>query len=1411
MHYLKTFFKFKNRFIPFPFRRVNQLFMFLQNRSSDMTIRPGTIFLLLIFPFCFSFSQSGNSLYFNHLSSERGLSQYDITSFVQDEFDFLWVGTYDGLLRLDESDSKVFRHNSNNNSIPSNRVLCLDKDLNGNIWIGTDGGGLSIYNIKKASFYNIRINNDHSILAGSYISTIKRIADGSMIVGLINGDLFTLVVSNENYQLNEIYLKSKQIKALENTVSQPTSPITVVQRKNRLLVGYRNGGLYELVKEVKSDAFKLLLIDKRDVESVFIDSEDNIWVGTNKGLLLLRYYDNYSRYVDLSSILPREIAKNISVTAICEDDKKRKWIGSRLNGIFRLSKNNDNVEIYESVNFTRQNSTIHSNRISRLFIDKSNILWIGSYDSGVAFTGMSSKELLGLDLNVSGVISDNVFISSILSDSYNNIWIGTQDQGLFRVDKNNNKIENYPKRFFSSVNQSVITSIVEDTWGNLWFATWNGCFFVDKNDISRKIFKIQKLADKDLSQYMDAAFYAVKQSSTGDIWLGSSNGLFRVKTNKQDGSIKKILRYNIDNNPDRINYSIYSICPVNDNTLIVGTKGSGAKILKFNQKNTDITIEHLNSSHKNKNKRINNNNVWSIGEADGNIYLGTDEGINILTPEKQSYKVSNIEKYNEYLENGKILSVCSEQKGFIWLGTTNGAVRIDLQNNQLELFKQSHGVKTNTVNVIDLRKTDEVIYFGGTKGVTYLLNNENRILNQNIEPKVTQLKINGNDIHSISEKENFNNIDNISYLKELKLKHDQNNISITISTFDFLNPGGSSYQYKMLGSDEKWITARNGEKTIVYQNLRPGKYKFMLRSSKVKHDTQNISPVTLTLKVSSPPWYQWWAITIYIIFFLFVTVALFKFLRWRFFLYNELKLEKFKHQQDIELNELKNKLFINVSHELRTPLTLILSPIKEITKSELDKKNKRLFSIVEYNANRLMKLTNQLLDAERNERLVVNADYKDIVGLMNLIIVNFSPLANEKNIVVSESYSKEQLFCYFDSDVLEKIVSNLVFNAIKYTKENGQIGIKCDISDVTKVLEIVIQDNGKGISKEKLKTVFDRYYQVEGTMGYGIGLSAVKQMVESHHGTIDVSSLEGEGTIFTVRIPVSKEEYISESDIELFAKSDLERLQNNKENSKKNQYTSVLIVEDNIDLRNYLVENLNKQYVVYIAENGDEGLKNAKQYLPDIIMSDVMMPIMNGIEMARRIAETDTIKHIPLIFLTAKGNIESQLEGIQLGAVDYIIKPVDLDLLKSKINNQIRIIRVNQERTRNLYLHSEKQDTNQCIDNQLIEKAEEIVVSNMSDMSFDVTKLASEMALSKMQLHRRFKSIMDVSPGEFIRLTRLKKAYSHLTAGVNNVSEIVLMTGFENHSHFSKIIKQHFGKTPHQIIAESKNKPEIIN
>lgn len=505
------------------------------------------------------------------------------------------------------------------------------------------------------------------------------------------------------------------------------------------------------------------------------------------------------------------------------------------------------------------------------------------------------------------------------------------------------------------------------------------------------------------------------------------------------------------------------------------------------------------------------------------------------------------------------------------------------------------------------------------------------------------------------------------------------------------------------------------------------------------------------------------------------------------------------------MNDLKNNLFVNVSHELRTPLTLILSPVKEISRLNLDEKTKRLFSIIDYNANRLMSLTDQLLDAERNNKLLINVNKHDVIALLRIIITNFTPLANEKRITLVENYHEEKIQGYFDVDLLEKIISNLIFNAIKYTNENGTVKIDCEVAD-TSFLQIIISDNGKGISSEKLETIFSRYYQIDETLGFGIGLSAVRQMVESHHGSIDVDSTEGKGTQFTIRIPISENMYNVTPVHEHFKDSAVIRANKNKENSKRSESSSVLIVEDNDDLRNYFVEKLSLYYVVYVAEDGESGLKTALQKVPDIIVTDVMMPVMNGIEMVKQLVEHETTRHIPIIFLTAKGSIENQLEGVQSGAVDYMVKPVDLEMLRTKIDNQARVIRLNREKVKLNYMNSlseDRKDNNEgriSQEEEFIRKAESIIQQYLSDTKFDVQKLASEMATSKTQLHRRFRSVMDVSPGEFIRLTKLKKAYFFLSEGIYNVSEVVFQTGFENHSHFTKLFKKYYGRTPQQLI-----------
>ena len=1361
--------------------------------------------LLIVFFPVLLWAQNASEFRVNHFSVNNGLSQYDVSSILQDKLGFMWVGTYDGLNRFDGFQPRIFRHQSNSNSISNNRIVSLETDNSGNIWIGGDNGGLSIFNILKSTFYDIKFNSENPFNQYN-VSVIKRLSDGRMFVILQGGRIYQINIDENKVEMNKISLSVEKIEIQHSLPNKLMVPRVLVEVNHHLLIGSFDHGLFEVIKTSQKGLYKLQLILDKPVYSAFVDSDHNIWIATSSGLVLLKYFDNYSSCVNLTKQLPNELITDKSISTICEDSKKQMWVGTSSDGLYLLRKNNSNVDSYTSTHYLKSNSSLHSNRITKLFVDKSNILWIGSNNDGLGFSDLSRKIFSELSLNSIDDAQNNAFVSSIFADSYNNVWVGSEDYGIFRVDKKKKTVDNYTGNFFGNFKQIVNTCTLEDKWGNLWFGTWNGCFSINREDIINNRFRFNKLKNNVASEQFNSAIYAMSESAEGELWLGSKGGLFRVKKNSATGVVNSVYKYLESQN--ELSSNVFAVCTLGDKQLFVGLKGSGAKLITYNQQNYNIKTENFDFNQKQKEKRLINNNVWSICKAEGYIWMGTDEGVVKLIRKHDSFIVVPSNSLNEAIGYCKVVSIVEDQQGYVWLATNDGAVRINPKNSQIQFFRNKEGLKSNTVSAIAVRKTDGFIYFGGIKGVNFCDPGELNPVSPNIVPKIIQVKINGNDMLGLAQKGEIDNVDDAPFLKELDLKYNQNNISLTISTFEFMNPSGSDFQYKMEGRDESWITSRNGERVIIYQNLPPGKYKFLLKSSKDINQAK-LQPFSISFIVGVPPWLQWWALLIY---FIIAGVILFfvsGMLRSRFRLDNELKMEKYRRAQEKELNDFKTKLFVNISHELRTPLSLILSPVKEISKFELDGKVKKLFSIVQYNANRLLILTNQILDAERNDHLVLNIEQRDVVGLLKLIISNFSPLAIEKNIVISENYSSSKISGFFDRDILEKIISNLLLNAIKYTPENGHIHIQCNVHTYeTDRLEISIQDDGKGISEQKIGDIFKPFFQVEDGNGFGIGLSAVKQMVESHFGEISVHSKENIGSKFVVSLPISKDSYqglLPEADShdELFDDSD--RKLSNSEISKKSEPVSILLVEDNFDLRQYITDCLTSDFVVYKAENGEEGFLKAKQLVPDIIVSDIMMPVMDGLEMAKLIFSNEATKHIPFLFLSAKGSTQNQFEGINTGAVDYIVKPVDMDMLKSKIYNQIRIIRANRERVRNLYLHSAENVTDNSDESEFISKAQTIISKNLSNNLFDVTILASEMACSKMQLHRRFKAIMDTSPGEFIRLTKLKIAYSFLLSGNYNVSEIIVLCGFENHSHFTKMIKQHFGKTPRTIIGESKD------
>lgn len=1364
--------------------------------------------LILFFP-VLMWAQNASEFRVNHYSVNNGLSQYDVSSILQDKLGFMWVGTYDGLNRFDGFQPRIFRHHAKEKSISNNRTVSLETDLQGNIWVGGDNGGLSIFNILKSTFFNIKFDSENP-LNKSTVSVIKRLSNGRMVIILQGGGIYYVDVKGNDVEKNNITLIVSKIKIKLFQGKKLQNSRVLIEVNRHILIGSLDLGLTELIPDSKHSVFKLQQIVDRPVNTAFVDAENCIWVGTHSGLILLKYFDSFSSCVDLTRQLPQTLINKENITAVCEDNHKQKWIGTASDGLYLLQKNNSRIDVYTSMHYLKSNSSLHSNRITKLFIDKSNILWIGSNNDGLGFSDLSRKIFSELRLNQFDENKNSPFISSVFADNYDNVWVGSEDLGLFRVDKKRNKIDNYNGTDFGIESQIVNTCALQDMWGNLWFGTWNGCYQLKKTDIYKSKFKFEKLTGNELNGKMNAAVYSMSESEKGELWLGTKIGLYRLFRNKSNGAVMKIQKYLPGTN--EVSSNVFSVCCLGDYQVFAGTKGNGAMLITYQPNTSQIQIESFNVDQKFITKRLSNNNVWCIRKAAGFVWMGTDEGVVKLIKKNHSYEVLESNRLNESIGFCKVVSVEEDQQGSVWLATNDGAVRVNAKTDEIQFFRNKEGLKSNTVSAIAVRRVDGIMYFGGIKGVNYCNPDELNPPQLNIVPKIIQIKINGNDMLSLAQKGDIDNVNDAPFLKKLYLKHSQNNIALTISTFEFMNPSGSDFQYKMEGRDENWITSRNGERVIIYQNLPPGKYKFLLKSSK-DLDHSKIQPSSITFVIAVPPWYQWWAILIYVVIIASILYFVSGIFRSRLRLDNELKMEKYTRAQERELNEIKTKLFVNISHELRTPLSLILSPVKEIAKFELDEQVKKLFNIVQYNSNRLLMLTNQILDAEKNDHLILNIEKRDLVALLKLIVSNFSPLAEEKNIAVTEHYSSSKINGFVDRDIIEKIVSNLILNSIKYTPINGNIEIWCQPKKVenTEFVEISIQDNGKGISKDKIAEIFKPFFQIEGGNGFGVGLSAVKQMVESHLGNITVYSEENQGSTFVVNIPISKHSYallLSESEQNDSLQSESERKISNSAISKKSDSATILLVEDNKDLRQYITDCLMNDFVVYTAENGEDGFQKSKQFIPDLIVSDIMMPVMDGLEMAKMIYTNESTKHIPVLFLSAKGSLENQFEGINIGAVDYIIKPVDLDMLKSKINNHIHIIRSNRERVRNLYLHSSEPVADTSEENEFISRAHQIISENLSNSLFDVTLLASEMACSKMQLHRRFKAIMDTSPGEFIRLTKLKIAYNYLVSGSHNVSEIVLLCGFENHSHFTKMIKQHFGKTPRVIIAESKDFPK---
>ncbi|MDY7396309.1 two-component regulator propeller domain-containing protein [Aureibaculum sp. 2210JD6-5] len=1344
-------------------------------------------FIWFVFLLCFlnptCFAQSEPT--FKKIDQYSGLSNGRVGSIIKEKNGYVWIGTSNGLNRYDGYTIKVY--NKQNSSLNANNISDLFLDSKSRIWVGTLGGGLNLYNASEDTFiaYEISINNSKSI-ASNEINTIFEDSKGNLWIGTQNG----LSLYDEIHNEFITYKHDNNTKSIShNDVRSIYEDINGV-----LWIGTFGGGLNRFNPETHD--FKhikpTMTISSNFIHVVAGLDKDKILIGTNgEGLLVF----DVNSLQFLKKELKSEEVTNI-VRCIKKDSNGSIWIGTDGNGLFKLEDvNSQNPQVYNYTYNSQLESSISSNAIYHIMEDEDSNIWIGTAWNGInvlnqnneyeLLTGTVKGEapspvlsvyksrtqcLLGLDGEGLSIIEDNGttierygkdnkksiggnYIQHIKKGSNQTFWIGTFVNGLINFNPKTGTFLQYihePENT-KSLSYNNVRYVIEDDIENLWVATWGG----------------------------------------GLNYFNTKNKAFKSFQNQPEDSLS------ISNN------NIISIQKEGD-SLWLATFGGGINLFDTRTKQS----KHYRYSESSSNS-ISSDYVYSIlKDSKNNLWVGTSgEGINLYN--KKTGKINRFEK-NENIRYQTITAIIEDNNGLIWFSTKKGIFNYDYNTDSFKSFTNLSG--EYHINAV-FKDENGLLYFGGSKGV--IMFKPETILTENINPnvKLTSFKLFNKEV-PIGENEILKK--DILFTENITLKHDLDVITFEFAAMQFPSSTNCEYAIKLENFDKEWRYIGK-DRTVTYTNLSSGNYTFKVKS-KTLGSNWTEENTSVKLKILKPFWLEWWAFLIYGI----ITIVLLYLFRkytlaWER-LKTNLKLQRLTHEKDTELYNFKQRFFTNISHEIRTPVTLILSSVKRLIDAKAVSDNRELkpINIIENNSNHLLNLVNELLDfrsIEDNE-IKLKVTQNDWVKFSNEIYLAFTEKGIEKNI----EYSFETLLpfshLWFDKNQMEKVIYNLLSNAFKFTEEGGTI--KLTLTEKENHVLLTITDTGVGISKNQLIKVFDRFYKIDNSTGiqesgFGLGLSISQEIVKLHHGEIIAQSKKGKGSTFVVKLLKGKEHFNSESIITEDS-SDSELIKNYFEDYStkediaaladiseiKNQ--TLLIVEDNNDIRNYLVEMFSDKCKILEASNGQEALKLVLKEMPDLIISDVMMPVMDGIEFTHKIKKDVKTSHIPIILLTALASFTHKIQGFDTGADDYITKPFSEAILRVRIKNLLKNRAALRKRfsadglilPNGLAINQRDQD--------FLEKLTHIIHENIDSNVLNANYLAFELAMSHSVIYKKIKALTGLSLVEFVRDYKLKIAKKLIEEQSYSVVDACYKVGYSDRKYFSKLFKIRFGKNPSDFI-----------
>lgn len=1323
----------------------------------------------------------GQNIKFEHYNENNGLSYNSVRHIVQDKNGFLWLGTFFGLNRFDGYQFKSYMSlELGKNKLYNDDITALELDEDSrDLWIGTRKG-LTLYQMDTnvfSTFFNKK--NDPNSLAEDEIRSVhvdkfKRVWIGTMSKGLC-------IYSPKNQRFSRIKINGfEYIKQIFE------------DKKGDIWIGsFGKGSVAKIIlgskgEILKTTTYTLSIPNSNEnnpyVNFIYEDIKSDIFVGTREGLYKLNKSKNvFENLYITDSVLRNKLGPYFISIAQAPDGKY--WLGT-LGGLLVCDQLEDiatgNFQRYFS-KLTDENSLV-GNIVNSLYFDKSGVLWVGTEDGLDKYNPYGNQFKLSKDISL---YNDNQKPSIRgFAKTYNgNVIVATRYNGLF-ISKE--------KSFVPLLNtKNDIASIYSNDGKLFYCGLWNG-----KVLVYNYVTNSSKLVDIGIKNFPIISFLVVNENSLVVGSFGEGAVILDSKT----------LEVKVPKGVLLADFEINKIKMDRFENLWFATETG---VVRYNLKTKKVKVYLKGDNEK---LGLPANYVSDILiDVNGDIWVATVKGIGIYDSKKDNF-VPVLEP--KELHGKWITDLEMDNDGYLWLNINNNSVaRYKKESKKINIYYVDSG---NRLDIFSSKGfyslNNSTIYLGGKNGIIYFSTDKIKENKISPPPIITEFKVQNEEVFPGLEINGQIPLKkSINYSKEVELNYSNRNFSVQFSAPSYTNERLNRFEYMLEGFDKNWIATNSDSRTIQYTNLNPAEYVFKIRARNSDGIWSKTTAYNIT--ILSPFWTN---TKIFLLLIMIVSISshyIRKEIKSRIKLRQALLLERVKRDSDERLSNEKLEFFTNISHELRTPLTLILGPAKQLLEqNENSDYDKNKLQLIYQNANRLLLLVNQILDFRKAQsgELKLKVSKTEIVANTQTVFDSFIQLAEEKEITFDFNCEDESIEGWIDMDKYHKILYNLLSNALKFTSNYGNVDLYIGIKEEEGIQKLIVEvsDDGVGIPIESQQKIFSRFYQVKGSKknntGSGIGLSLVISLVEIHKGQLKLKSAPAKGSVFTLELPITKDRYKKGEifDIEYkepeVAFTTIDKVNKGIQSTELKQ--NVLVIEDNAELRFFIADYLSDFYKVYQAENGDEGLNLCRKIKPALCVVDAMMPVMGGFQFVEALKRDENISHTALIMLTALSENESKIKGYNLGVDEYMVKPFDPSLLKTRIDNIIKTRTELKQKFSGEIETDASTLTHSQLDIDFISNITELIENNISDSELTANFLCSELGMSSSKLYRKIKQLTDLSPNEFIRTIRLKKAAQLLKLKTNNVSEVADKVGFNDPLYFSRCFKKQFGYSPSRLI-----------